>query len=102
VDPSDFYDVPSPALSVDSEGSRDRFVSIAGDVAALLAYFGTTTGNPPYSDDQNENGIADGLEYDRRPSTFTAQHWKSGAPDGSITIAGDVAVMLGQFAHTCL
>ncbi len=104
--PWDFFDVPTPSLSAtNSAGGRNRAVSIA-DVIAILTYIGTSDGGVmnsngvSYNSDLNINGVADGREYDRTPSTDMSQPWRSGPPNGAVTI-GDALVALNQVGDNC-
>jgi hypothetical protein len=104
----DFYDVPAPPLTAAAPGSTsDDAVSLL-DVAAVLSYFGTTAANPDdsygngarYGSDWNGNGLPDGQEYDRSPSAIAPKPWRSGPPDGAVSLE-DAAVALLQFGHGC-
>jgi hypothetical protein len=80
----DFYSVPVPALIAAPNPltvTRDRAVT-AGDAEAVFAYFkaGAKSGTTAYDQDLNNNGIADGIEYDRT----VLGSGMSGAPDGVI------------------
>ena len=103
-DPWDFYDVPVPALNAtNGTGTRDGAVTIS-DVMAVLNYDGTRAGGPAndrgasYDADLNHNGIPDGREYDRSGAILA--HWRSGAPDGSVTIS-DVVIAVAQVGDRC-
>ena len=106
--PWDFADMPVPALlPTATTGVRNRFVTLA-DVLADLTYVGTSAGNPntanangaKYGSDINGNGVIDGKEYDRTPSSNPAELWRSGAPNGFVTLA-DVLVVLAQVGTNC-
>lgn len=108
VSPSDFFDTPTPPLTATSTGgTRDGAVSLT-DVASVLFYFGTTADNPSeantngvsYGTDWNGNTTLDGEEYDRAPSTNMAKPWRSGPPDGAVSLQ-DAAVSLLQFGSDC-
>ena len=106
LNPWDFYDVPVPAIKGgQTTGIRDRAVTI-GDLLAVQLYVGTSANGPPnanwvdYDNDLNNNGIADGREYDRTASTDPNQPWRSGAPDGVISMS-DVLAVLPQIGHSC-
>jgi sugar lactone lactonase YvrE len=105
----DFFDVPAPPLTASAaNGARDGAVSLT-DVASVLFYFGTTVESPndpnangvSYGSDWNGNLVLDGAEYDRTPSTIPAKPWRSGAPDGAVSLS-DAAVALLQFGHDCM
>ena len=86
-------------------GTRSKAVTLA-DVVAILNYVGTRDGGPPnasgvdYDTDLNGNGIKDGREYDRSPSTDASELWRSGAPSGAVTIS-DAIVALAQVGADC-
>ncbi len=110
--PHDFYDVPVPtAFNGGTLDDRDRAVTIARDLLAVLEYAGTSDGGPPnlgpdgllatpddrdYDQDNNGDTLDDGLLYDRSPGA----NW-SGAPDGAITVIDDVLLVLAQSGHAC-
>lgn len=101
-DPWDFYDVPAPALRLGYTGqARDGGISLGQDVLALLRYSGLSSTAPAYSADVDGNGVADGLQYDRRLSTVPGEPWRSGPPDGAIGLGSDVLAMLAQVGTTC-
>jgi DNA-binding beta-propeller fold protein YncE len=99
-DPSnawDFFDVPVPVLTSENPtGSRNKTVSLA-DVISVLYYVGTAnvigpnTNGVSYNSDVNRNGVPDGQEYDRTASVDPTTRWRSGPPDGSVTVADAVA-----------
>jgi hypothetical protein len=96
LDPWDFYSVPLPALfgAPNPVGLHpDNYVA-AADGQAVFAYFerGARSGSPDYVADLNQNGIHDGLEYDRSILGST----ESGPPDGVIS-ASDAQVAFAQF-----
>lgn len=106
LSPWDFFDVPTPALSAASPNSpRNRAVN-TGDVLATVSYAGTGENFPPnsagfgYNTDFNANGIKDGREYDRTPSTDASQPWRSGPPNGVVSIQ-DALVQLNQVGADC-
>lgn len=103
--PWDFYDVPAPALKAGVTASKNKAVSLQ-DVLAVQAFFGTRDNGPAnaagydYDSDFNGNGVEDGREYDRTPSTDPAKLWRSGSPNGSVSLQ-DVAVAQAQFGTNC-
>jgi YVTN family beta-propeller protein len=109
----DFFDVPVPAIYIacSSPGvcnpvpTKDRVAgAITTDVQALLKYAGAkdTGSNPRYNVDLDGNTVLDGLEYDRTPSAYPDQPWRSGPPDGTAGgITTDVTAMLKQAGHSC-
>jgi len=92
----DFYSVPVPALYAANDPTTvfaDDVVS-AGDVQAVFGYFqhGAHAGDGSYYDqDLNQNGIADGIEYDR-----SLVNGHVGPPDGVIG-ATDAQLVYAQF-----
>lgn len=109
LSPWDFFDVPAPAgpatgadgrLILSSSATRNRAVTLQ-DVGVVLAYAGRTSSNPAYTQDNNSDGIADGEQLDRTPSTIPAELWHSGPPNGSISLS-DVGVALAQVGDTCV
>ncbi len=106
--PWDFADVPAPALLPATPGStRNRLITLA-DVLADLQYVGTAAAIPltpnvngaMYGSDLNGNTIPDGREYDRTPSTTPGQPWRSGPPNGTVTLS-DVLTVLAQVGTNC-
>ncbi len=101
----DFFDVPSPALKTGVTASKNKIISLQ-DVGAVLAFVGTWDNGPAnsagydYDSDINGNGVEDGREYDRTPSTDPNQLWRSGPPNGSVTLQ-DVLVALAQVGTNC-
>jgi len=102
----DFFDVPLPALgSGPGPWTKNKVISL-GDVSAVLYYVGATDGGPPrangadYDSDFNGNGVEDGAEYDRTPSTDPLKPWRSGPPNGAVSLQ-DVSVALVQVGTTC-
>lgn len=102
----DFFDVPVPALKPSATGgTRDRTVLLS-DVLAVLAYVGTTDNGAAlasgvdYDTDLNANGMEDGIEYDRTPSTNPSTPWRSGGPNGSVTLQ-DALAALAQVGDNC-
>ena len=53
-----------------------------------------------YGSDINANGVIDGKEYDRTPSTNPAELWRSRPPNNFVTLA-DVLVGLAQVGTNC-
>jgi hypothetical protein len=93
----DFYSVPVPALIVAASPTtdfRDSAVS-AGDAQAVFQYFKAfaKTGTAEYEQDLNQNGIKDGIEYDRTSLGSAA----SGPPDGVVS-AQDAQLAFSEFA----
>ena len=102
----DFFDVPTPALRpANTSGVRDRVVGL-NDVLAVLFYAGTSDEAGPnangvdYDSDLNTNAQDDGMEYDRTPSLTPGKPWRSGPPDGSVSLS-DALVALAQVGHRC-
>ena len=96
LDPWDFYSVPVPALLVLPQPAgvvRDNAVA-SSDAEAVFAYFkaGARTGSTAYEQDLNQNGVKDGVEYDRS----VMGPGKSGAPDGTVS-ASDAELAFAQF-----
>jgi hypothetical protein len=96
TDQWDFYSVPVPALinASNPAGEKADKIVAAGDAQAVFAYFKVAahSGTTAYEQDLNGNGIADGLEYDRK----NAGSPRSGAPDGAIS-AADAQLAFAQF-----
>jgi len=95
----DFFDVPTPPLQASATaGARSGAVTIA-DVIAVLYYVGTLDGGSAngngvtYNSDWNGNGIVDGREYDRAGSTDAAQPWRSGPPNGAVSLADAITAI---------
>jgi uncharacterized repeat protein (TIGR01451 family) len=103
IDPWDFFDVPTPALRLGYSGQgTDLGIGVTTDVIALMAYTGLTSASADYLADYDGNGIADGEQYDRSPSTTPDMPWRSGPPDGGIGITTDAVAMLAQSGHSCV
>lgn len=109
LSPWDFFDVPVPAgpatgldgrLILTSASSRNRAVTLS-DVAVILTYIGRTSASAEYTQDNNADGIADGQQLDRTPSTPDWKPWRSGPPDGAISLQ-DAAVALAQVGDSCI
>ena len=105
----DFFDVPAPAgpateadgkLILTSSSAKNKAVSLQ-DVAVVLSYAGRTSSNPAYTADNNGDGAPDGEQLDRTPSTTLGKIWRSGPPNGSISLS-DVSVALAQVGHSCV
>lgn len=94
----------APALP-DLSGSRNGAISIA-DVIAVLPWIGASDNGPSnssgndYDSDTNANGVKDGVEYDRTPSSVVGQPWRSGPPNGAVTIA-DALVVVNSIGDHC-
>ncbi len=108
LDPYDFFDVPTPALITGQvRGARSGAVGIQ-DVIAVLAFIGTSATSPgtrnaigaQYGTDLDADGTPDGQEYDRTPSSESATPWRSGPPNGFVSI-GDALVALNQVGDSC-
>ena len=108
LDGWDFFDVPAPALSeINPGGTQNKAVTLA-DVQATLYYVGTRLSSPTltnangvsYGGDFNGNGVYDGQEYDRTPSAFPGQPWRSGPSNGAVSLQ-DVQVGLAQVGDNC-
>ena len=101
----DFFDVPVPALKPGQMGTKNGVITLA-DVLAVQAFAVTANNGPPnsggydYDSDINGNGVEDGVEYDRTPSDVPDMPWRSGPPNGSVTLQ-DVLVALSSVGHTC-
>jgi hypothetical protein len=107
----DFFDVPVPALSnLNPSSVRSKAIGIT-DVLAILFYSGTTDNGPPinqgdpdevdYDSDLNGNGIEDGAEYDRSPSSTSGKLWRSGPPSSAVGVS-DALIALAQAGHSCV
>jgi hypothetical protein len=104
----DFFDVPTPALTpAHMTGTRNHAITIQ-DTISVLSYIGTRADAPSltnangvrYGSDLNGNGISDGNEYDRTASTTPGKPWRTGPPDGSISIQ-DAIVNLNSIGDAC-
>lgn len=107
--PWDFFDVPTPAgpstgadgkLVLSSAALRNRVVNLA-DVSTILAYVGRTSSNPEYNADHNNDGVPDGQQLDRTPSSVPSKRWRAGPPNG-VVLLSDVSVALAQVSHSCI
>jgi hypothetical protein len=104
----DFYDVPAPAAATGDDGrpaitaaSANNLVVSLQDVGVVLAYVGRTSASPYYAGDENVDGFPDGPQVDRTPSAVLSQPWRSGPPNGAVSLQ-DVGVALVQVGHTCV
>jgi large repetitive protein len=96
TNPWDFYSVPAPALFAAPDPTtvfRDNVVGVL-DAQSVFAYFkkGAKTGTTEYEQDLNNNGIKDGVEYDRT----VVGPAQSGPPDGTIGVL-DAQLVFAQF-----
>ncbi len=92
----DFFSVPVPALMFAPSPSttlRDGAVG-AADAQAVFSYFkaGAKTGKAIYEQDLNNNGVKDGIEYDRT----VIGPGMSGPPDGVVSPT-DAQLAFAQF-----
>lgn len=108
ANPWDFFDVPVPALSAAApNGIRNNSINLQGDVLAVLTYVGAATGFGPnpngvsYDADVNGDLIPDGVEYDRLISTTPGKPWRTGPPNGSVTLL-DVLSALASVGDQCV
>jgi parallel beta-helix repeat protein len=98
----DFYSVPVPALFAALNPLivfKDNVVS-GSDAQAVFAYVkvGAHTGTTAYEQDLNNNGIKDGIEYDR--SVVGPGH--SGPPDGVVAASdAQLAFKQSQLGYHC-
>jgi hypothetical protein len=106
LDRWDFFDVPTPVLSAaNTTGTRNGVIGIQ-DVIAIVYYIGTSQGGGPnsggvsYNSDLDGDGVADGREYDRTPSTTAGKPWRSRQPSGAVSIQ-DALVALQQVGTAC-
>jgi hypothetical protein len=106
---NDFFDVPTPAngpnapdgkATLGATAARNRAVALT-DTGVVLTYVGRTSSNPAYVADNNSDGIADGPQLDRTPSTSPGKPWRSGPPNNAISLQ-DVGVNLAQVGHSCV
>ena len=119
----DFFDVPVSANPDPvPNGFRDQAVTMS-DVLAILFYVGAQpTGNcgdnlnPNWADydcdkgvdtngdtvaDIPADGVPDGRDYDRSPSTEPDPPWDAGPPDDAVTMS-DVLAALAQVGLSCI
>ena len=124
--PWDVFDAPgSVAADPAPNGQRNKAVSIA-DVIAVVSYIGTfngDAGSPSNSNGVRYDSLKDGdwfnsttgfmgpdgavgpddkagLRYDRTASTTAGQPWRSGPPNGAVSIQ-DALVALNQVGTNC-
>jgi hypothetical protein len=86
----DFFDTPGPG------NVRDKAVT-SGDLARVVGRFGTN-GSASIDPLSPPPGSGYHTAFDRTPSTPNV--WNLGAPNGSVT-AQDIALIVGQFGHSC-
>jgi hypothetical protein len=100
----DFFDVPTaPSYT------RDKAVSVA-DIYAVVFRFGTMRpGGPPSKADALAEALAPAppmsppvyhAAFDRQPGP-PMQVWRSGPPNGSVTVV-DINAVVAQFGHSCI
>lgn len=109
LSPYDFFAVPAPTGP--ATGANGRFIftptSVRNkaitlqDVGVVLEYVGRSSVMADYTEDNNADGLADGTQLDRTPSTVAGEPWRSGAPNGAISLQ-DVGVALAQVGHSCI
>jgi hypothetical protein len=121
LDPWDFFDVPAPvkADALGANGVRDQAVSLA-DVIAVLRYVGTFAGDGgtpnanglAYDTDKGldangdsvadipPNGVPNGRDYDRTPSSPPNPPYEVGPPTGAVSLE-DVIAALAQVGLDC-
>ena len=106
LDKFDLYDVPVPALlpvaggAAAAVGTRNNAVTLS-DAMAVLKYVGCVMGltspnanGALYGSDLNNNGVPDGMEYDRTvPSLAPNPPWEVQKPDGAITLSDAMAAL---------
>ncbi len=121
--PWDFFDVPLPTKKdPQANGSKNKSVSI-GDVLAVVFYIGTSPNGPPNANNVDYDSTKDGdwydatnnrfgsdgvtnasdavgRQYDRSPSTTPGKPWRSGPPNGSVSIQ-DALIALNQIGDHC-
>jgi hypothetical protein len=107
--PWDFFDVPAPAGPALGENGRQVLTASSfrnkaitlQDVGVVLAYVGRLAGSTDYDADRNLDGVADGVQLDRTMSAVPGELWRSGPPNGAISLV-DVGIVLPQIGHTCI
>ncbi len=102
MNPWDFYSVPAPALRRNPSGTADNGIGSTTDVPALLAYSGFHAGLLDYDLDYDNNGVADGFQYDRSRVMTPGGTWGLGPPDGAITVTTEVVELLRRVGDTCV
>lgn len=107
LSPWDFFDVPLPPLTASQpNGTMNRSINIS-DVLAVVFYIGVSDGGGPngngvsYNTDHDGDGVFDGRQYDRTGSTTPGKPWRSGAPNGAVSI-NDALAGTAQIGHNCL
>jgi hypothetical protein len=104
--PWDFFDVPQPALNASHPNSPHNKAVALTDASSILYYVGTidggviNTNGVDYDTDWNGNTVDDGREYDRTPSADQSKKWRSGPPNGAVSLQ-DVSVALAQAGDSC-
>jgi hypothetical protein len=78
---------------------RNKVVTLQ-DVGVVLSQVGRTSANPAYAQDNNADGIQDGQQVDRTLSTTPGKPWRTGAPNGFVSLQ-DVAIALAQVGYNC-
>jgi uncharacterized repeat protein (TIGR01451 family) len=108
LDGNDFFDVPAPSAGatqpdghpvLGTTATRDKVISLV-DVGVVLSYVGRIATNPAYTADNNADLKPDGLQLDRTPSLVPGQLWRSGSPNGAISLQ-DAAVALASVGDNC-
>jgi hypothetical protein len=98
----DFFDVPTPPGY-----TRDKAVSV-GDIAAVVARFGTQRTPPPTKQEAYAEALLPPAPlspppyhpaYDR--TLAGPEPWDSGPPNGSVTVE-DIFLIVQQFGDTCM
>ena len=99
------YGIDQRAFATRWTGTGNHAVSIQ-DVISIVYYIGTKQGGAPnansvtYDSDLDADGVADGREYDRTPSTTGGEPWRSRQPNGAVSIQ-DALVALQQVGTIC-
>jgi hypothetical protein len=105
----DFFDVPvaaGPAVGANGQqiltpsSVKNRAVALT-DVGVVLVYVGRPASSPDYIADNNLDGKPDGQQLDRTPSPEPLAPWRSGPPNGAVSLQ-DVGVALAQVGHSCI
>jgi hypothetical protein len=100
----DFYDVPTPSMKGVTPGTYTGGYSgsvTISDVLSVNNYNPCSVGQACYEADVNQNGIRDGIEYDRAPSQGPNPPNDVGPPSGAIGIS-DVLAANAQSGLKCL